>query len=95
MRSQLSIAMRRYSLEPAAARVVLAAMACERAEGGYATRAALVAVADVGDRALPARLSKGRWLEVVDITPEGWVVYRATDRAWTELGFERAPQAAE
>lgn len=75
--------------------IVVATMACERAERGFPTRDAIAQVAPHGDVALVSRLAARGWLERRDGArklPKGErVTYRATAFAWAALGFEWEP----
>lgn len=78
---------KRLGLNPSELRIVLAAMACERAEFGFPSGDALASVADVSKRNI-ANLVATRWLEKAG--KEGRVFfYRAGARAWRELGFSK------
>ncbi|UOF77345.1 hypothetical protein [Caudoviricetes sp.] len=80
-------------ITPTELRVVVAVMACERSMGAYPTRAAILKVSGCKSANLPSELTALDWLEFA-----GWVgrhsLYRATERAWRELGFSRGEDAA-
>jgi hypothetical protein len=83
-------------LTPCEESVVVAVMACERAEHGYPCRRAIEMVAAYGDESLPSRLAGGGWLESIRIEGDARnVVYRATARAWRHFGYEPPSEAEE
>jgi hypothetical protein len=76
-------------LSPHELQVVVAVMSCEIADGAFPTRAGIMFVSRVDDESMPSRLKREGWLEPAG--REGNVIaYRATDKAWERLGFERA-----
>lgn len=81
-------------LTPAELGVVVAVMACERAEGGYPCRRAIWDVARGGEERLPSQLVTRGWLERAG-TVGRVALYRATERAWLELGFPMPVRRAE
>lgn len=86
----LSEERKRTGLNPAELRIVLAVMACERAEFGNPSMGAIEEIAGVSKRSV-VNLCGKRWLEKAD--KEGRVhFYRATRRAWSALGITRPQQ---
>jgi hypothetical protein len=80
-------------LSPQELRIVVAVMACERAEGGFPNRNAIKSMAKYGSDNLPSILVELDWLEPAG-KDKNVTLYRATRRAWIELGFAR-PAATE
>lgn len=72
---------------------MLAVMACEIAENGFPDRKALREIAKYGSDNLPSVLIELDWLAVAGKSGTR-SLYKASDRAWTELGFERPEGAA-
>jgi hypothetical protein len=81
-------------LSPQELRIVLAVMACERAEGGFPSRNAIKSMAKYGSDNLPSVLVELDWLEPAG-KDRNVTLYRATARAWAELGFERPAVTTE
>lgn len=69
--------------------VVVAVMACEVAEGAAPTREAIATISEVDDTSMPSRLAREGWLESAGRVQGNVVAYRATEKAWLGLGFER------
>lgn len=80
-------------LSPQELQIVVAVMACERSERGFPDRNAIKQIAKYGSDNLPSVLVELDWLEPAGKSGR-LVLYRATRRAWSELGFERPEGAA-
>lgn len=83
----------KLGLAPQELNVVLAVMACELSEKGFPDRKAIKQIAKHGSDNLTSVLVELDWLEVAGKSGP-LVLYRATRRAWSELGFAR-PAATE
>jgi len=92
-RGNMSSSRAKLGLSPQELHVVLAVMSCELSEKGFPSRKAIKQISKYSSDNLPSVLVELDWLE-----PAGkdgtTTLYRATRRAWSELGFERPEGAA-
>jgi hypothetical protein len=83
---------RATGLAPHELAVVVAVMSCEIAEGGYPTREAIADITQVDDTSMPSRLVRDGWLERAGSAGGNAVAYRASEKAWRELGVVRVDE---